>query len=194
MSQCSPKSKGWKNRKWGINVNKEAWWLVVIGYCMQCPLPWVTLFRPLQFSSATNWWKLPSVELSICWTSLSDFCNYKILFKNVRACEKNHCRVGQRVAEMLFLDCYKYYKTLPQLWGTVGEHFCPDWRGVCGCWTVPSATGSAAEANKSVELRAFILLSCSNTSLICWECSYLSGEKIIWGQDIQATAVHPVLK
>lgn len=47
-----------------------------------------------------------------------------------------HCRVS----------CVQHPNTVPQLWRTVGEHFCPDWRGVCGCLTVPSATGSAPAA------------------------------------------------
>lgn len=50
---------------------KKQW----LGYLLSFDLCAITLFRPRQFSSATSWWKLPSVELSICWTSLRDFCN-----------------------------------------------------------------------------------------------------------------------
>lgn len=68
--------------------------------------------------------------------------------------------IGIHVSEKCaFPVCMSY--NVPQLWGTVGEHFCPDWRGVCECLTEPSETGSAAEANKSVELRAFIFLASS---------------------------------
>lgn len=63
-------------------LNQDAW-----GFHLKCILcqsnlgerqvAMVTLLRLRQLSSATSWWKFPSVEFSICCTSLSGFYKEK---------------------------------------------------------------------------------------------------------------------
>lgn len=66
---------------------------------------------------------------------------------------------------------------------------------MCECWTVPSVTGSAAEANISGVLRAFTCIYKLNYTINMLNgVAFLSAEHVISGQDVQQQLCTPSSK